>query len=89
MLHYADMKENPTIGLALGAGGARGLAHIPVFELFHIRMNVRGVGILQFGKADEIFRKAASGVRRLRRALEEAFSRDRSSDNAAYVSSTS
>lgn len=29
-----EMKQNLQIGLALGAGGARGLAHIPVLELF-------------------------------------------------------
>ncbi len=28
------VKADPTIGLALGAGGARGFAHIPVFEVF-------------------------------------------------------
>lgn len=35
----------------------------------HIRMNFSDVGILQFGKAAEIYRKAAPGVRRLQQAL--------------------
>ncbi len=34
MTHLTESGSGPTIGLALGGGGARGLAHIPVLETF-------------------------------------------------------
>jgi len=39
----------------------------------HIRMNLDGIGLLQFGRVDEIYRGAAPGVRRLREALQPGF----------------
>jgi len=61
------------IGLALGGGGAKGIAHIPMLELLD-ELGVRphriaGTDILDFHMADEIYQQAAPAVAELRHKL--------------------
>src|SRR5215207_1810868 len=77
----------PTIALALGAGGARGLAHIVVLEAFD-ELGIKPAVIAGSSMGAVIGAAYAAGVEARRiRAHAERFLRDRSTIMAALVES--
>src|SRR5215213_4159590 len=75
----------PTIALALGAGGARGLAHIAVLEAFdELAIKPAIVAGTSMGAVVEVAYAAGVEARRIR-AHAESFLRDRSTVMTALM----